>query len=205
MTDDSQVEKDQLIAQLVKAGQRMADLRLVRGSSGNLSVKYENGMLITASGIAYSKLTTSQIIEINLDGDKKSGLGSPSSEWRMHAGIYKARDDVAAIVHTHSPYATAVAIARKFLPMVHDEGRILLGEKVPVATHTAPGSPQLAAAAVEALGTGKAVLLADHGAVLVAQDIPQALLLAEKLEEMAELFWLSQAITPYAERPGANI
>jgi L-fuculose-phosphate aldolase len=172
----------------------MANLGLVKGRSGNLSVRYKGGVLITASGIAYDKLSPSQIIEIDLSGNKKSGLGSPSSEWRMHAAIYKARDDVAAIVHTHSAYATAIAIARKSLPIVHDEGRILFGQDIPVADHAAPGSQELAIAVVGALGKGKAALLARHGAVVVEHNIAEGLFLAEKLEEMAKLFWLSQAI-----------
>lgn len=190
----AQEKKDQLRAQLVEAGQRMAELGLVRGSSGNVSLRFEDGMLISASGIPYHELAPSQIIEIDQDGKKRSGVGNPSSEWRMHAAIYQKREDAGAIVHTHSPYATAAAIARLSLPIVHDEGRILFGEKIPAASHALPGTWELADAAVEALGIGKAVLLADHGAVAVGQDMAQALLLAEKIEEMAELFWLSQAI-----------
>jgi L-fuculose-phosphate aldolase len=178
----------------------MAELGLVRGSSGNVSVRYEDGILISASGIPYHELTPAQIIEIDQDGKKRSGVGAPSSEWRMHAAIYLKRGDAVAIVHTHSPYATAAAIARPFLPVVHDEGRILFGEKIPVASHALPGTWELAAAAAEALGTGKAILLADHGTVAVGQDIAQALSLAEKIEEMAELFWLSRRITEDHER-----
>jgi len=198
----TQEKKDQLRAQLVEAGQRMAELGLVRASLGNVSVRYEDGILISASGIPYHELTPAQIIEIDQEGKKRSGIGAPSSEWRMHTAIYQKRGDAVAIVHTHSPYATAAAIARPSLPIVHDEGRILFGEKIPVAPHALPGTWELAAAAVEALGTGKAILLADHGAVVVEQDIAKALLLAEKLEEMAELFWLSQTIAEDHERAG---
>jgi len=97
-------------------------------------------------------------------------------------------------VHTHSPYATSVAIARSKLPIVHDEGRILFGEKILVASHSSPGTWQLADAVVKGLGTGSAVLIADHGVVAVAESLPEALTLVEKIEEMAQLFWLSKFI-----------
>jgi len=194
MIKDSRIGKHQMCTELVKACKRMSDLGLVRSSSGNISVRYEDGMLISASNIPYDCLTASQIIEVDQNGNNRSGDGAPSSEWRMHAAIYEARDDVEAIVHTHSPYATAVSIARRCLPMVHDEGRILFGDEIPVAVHELPGTLELARAAAEALGHGRAVLLAEHGVVVVEQDIANALLLAEKLEEMAKLFWLSQLL-----------
>ena len=182
---------DRLRTQVLEIAQRMANLGLVRASSGNVSARLGRGFLITASGIPYNELEISQIVEVNPEGEKKSGTGKPSSEWRMHAAIYRERGDVAAIVHTHSPYATSVAIARSTLPIVHDEGRILFGEEILVASHSSPGTWELADAVVKGLGEGNAVLIADHGAVAVAESLPEALTLAEKIEEMAQLFWLS--------------
>lgn len=192
MSNNPQEESlKQLRSQLLQTAQTMANLGLVRASSGNVSARFGEGFLITASGIPYDELVLNQIIEINYEGEKRSGTGVPSSEWRMHAAIYERRRDVRAIVHTHSPYATSVAIARSTLPIVHDEGRILFGKEIPVASHTSPGTWELATAAAEALGTGNAILLSDHGAVAVGQTPPKALTLAEKIEEMAQLFWLS--------------
>jgi len=185
---------DSLRTEVLEIAQRMANLGLVRASSGNVSARFGKGFLITASGIPYSALKGNQIIEVNLEGEKKSGTGTPSSEWRMHAAIYQERDDVAAIVHTHSPYATSVAIARSTLPIVHDEGRILFGEEIVVASHSSPGTWQLADAVGKGLGEGNAVLIADHGVVAVAESLSEALTLAEKIEEMAQLFWLSRFI-----------
>lgn len=195
MADRSQEERlDSLRTEVLEIAQRMANLGLVRASSGNVSARFGTGFLITASGIHYNELESNQIIEVNLEGERKSGTGAPSSEWRMHAAIYRERDDVAAIVHTHSPYATSVAIARSTLPIVHDEGRILFGEEILVASHSSPGTWQLADAVVKGLGTGSAVLIADHGVVAVAESLPEALTLVEKIEEMAQLFWLSKFI-----------
>ncbi len=177
---------------LVEAARAMAQRGLARGSSGNVSARIEGGILITASGVPYERLSEDGIVEIDFEGKKRSGEGEPSSEWRMHVEIYRRRRDAAAIVHTHSPYATAAAIALKSLPIVHDEGKILFGGEIPVSEHAPPGTWELARAAADGLGAGSAVLIARHGAVTVGDTPEEALSLAEKVEEMAQLFWLSR-------------
>jgi len=170
----------------------MAELGLVRGSSGNVSVRRGDTVLITPSGIVYERLHPSQVIAIDLAGRVVSGMGAPSSEWRMHLSIYRAREDVRAVVHTHSPYATAASF-RKHLPVFHDEGKMLFGDEVPVSEHAPPGSWALAEAVAEALGKrGKVALIARHGAVAVGRTLTEALLLAEKLEEAATVFFFSR-------------
>jgi len=165
----------------------MADQGLATGSSGNVSLRLSHGFLITASGIPYDRLTSEQIIEIDCTGQRHSGEGGPSSEWRMHAAIYSARPDVAAIVHTHSPYATAAAVALQALPIPHDEGRMLFGDAVPVSRHEPPGTWELAQAVVQALADGRLALVARHGAVAVGPTLGEALAAAIKLEEMAHV------------------
>jgi len=171
---------------VARAARRMAELGLVRGSSGNVSVRWGDIILITPTGIVYEHLHPPQVIAIDLAGRVVSGIGAPSSEWRMHVAIYRAREDVRAIVHTHSPYATAASF-RARLPMGHDEGKLLFGEEIPISRHAPPGTWQLAEAVAEALGQGKAVLIARHGAVAVGRTLTEALFLAEKLEEVAQL------------------
>jgi len=178
--------------QVVRTAQRMANLGLVRGSSGNVSLRIGERILITASGIPYKDLTAKQVIEIDYKGERYSGSGSPSSEWRMHAAIYRARKDIQAIVHTHSPFATAAAISLTKLSMENDEGKLLFGDTIPLARHKPAGSWELADAAVDALSDGKAVLLACHGVVAVGSRLEDALGLAEKVEEMAQLSFLSR-------------
>jgi L-fuculose-phosphate aldolase len=183
--------------QVMKTARRMAGLGLVRGSSGNVSIRVEERMLITASGIPYENLESDQIVEIDHEGKKFSGSGDPSSEWRMHAAIYRARRDVQAIVHTHSPYATAAAISFRSVPVLHDEGRILFGEALPVSAHASPGTWDLAKAVADALADAKVALVGYHGAVAVGATLREALILAEKVEETVQLFWLCQQV----ERP----
>lgn len=178
--------------QVVRTAQRMANLGLVRGSSGNVSLRIGERILITASATPYRSLTAKRVIEIDYEGERYSGSGSPSSEWRMHAAIYRARKDIQAIVHTHSPFATAAAICLTQLPIENDEGEFLFGDTIPVAKHKPAGSWELAEAAVDALSDGKAVLLACHGVVASGSRLEEALDLAEKVEEMAQLSFLSR-------------
>jgi L-fuculose-phosphate aldolase len=173
---------------VTETAREMAARGLVRGSSGNVSVRVGDTVLITPTRIPYAYLRARQVVAIDLAGKALSGSGGPSSEWRLHVAIYRARADVRAIVHTHSPYATAVAVPLPELPVAHDEGELLFGRAIPVARHAPPGTWDLAHAAVAALGGGNAVLLARHGAVAVGSTLRQALDLAEKLEETAQLF-----------------
>ena len=177
---------------VARTAQRMANLGLVRGSSGNVSLRIGERILITASGIPYKDLTDRQVIEIDYKGERYSGSGSPSSEWRMHTAIYRARKDIQAIVHTHSPFATAAAISLTKLSMENDEGKLLFGDTIPVARHKPAGSWELADAAVAALSDGKAVLLACRGVVAVSSRLEEARARAPQIEEMAQLSFLSR-------------
>ncbi len=170
----------------------MAEAGLATGSSGNVSLRVGDHMLITASGIPYDRLEADQVIEIDMQGKRLAGRGEPSSEWRMHAAIYSGRMDVHAIVHTHSPMGTAAAIALPTLPLLHDEGRILFGDAIPVSAHCLPGTWDLANAVAEAVGDGPAALVAKHGVVGVGATLETALETAIKIEEAAQLLLLAR-------------
>ncbi len=169
-----------------------ADAGLATGSSGNVSLRFDDRALITPSGVPYAELGADRVIEIDVDGNRRSGTGEPSSEWRMHVAVYARRGDVHAIVHTHSPVATAAAIALSTLPILHDEGKLLFGDAVPVSVHQPPGTWELANAVVDALGEGRGCLIAKHGAVAVGATPAEALGTAIKIEEAARLFLLSR-------------
>jgi len=174
----------------------MAATGLVTGSSGNVSLRFGDHVLITASGILYARLEVDQVIEMDMDGNRLSGRGEPSSEWRMHVAIYARRKDVQAIVHTHSPTATAASIALSTLPIPHDEGKILFGDEIPVSAHHPPGTWDLANAVVEALGDGRGGLIAKHGVVGVGATLAAALETAIKIEEAGRLLLLSRQFGP---------
>jgi len=170
----------------------MAAAGLAIGSSGNVSARFGEYILITASGVPYTRIEADQVIEMDRQGRGLSGRGEPSSEWRMHVAIYDARPDVEAIVHTHSPMATAAAIALGALPVLHDEGKILFGDAIPVSTHQPPGTWELAQEVAAALGDGIAALIAKHGAVAVGATLEEALERASKTEETAQLVYLAR-------------
>ncbi len=164
---------------------------LITGSSGNVSLRVGDRILITPTGVPWELLRAGEIVALDLAG-QVCGRGFPSSEWRLHVTIYRARSDVRAVVHTHSPYATAWASLGHPLPVLHDEGQLLFGSEIPVAEHAPPGTWELAHNAATALGKGRALLLARHGPVVVGQSLSEALQRAEKLEEAAQLFSLAQ-------------
>jgi L-fuculose-phosphate aldolase len=178
----------------------MAAAGFATGSSGNISLRFEDRVLITASGVPYDRLADEQVIEIDMEGNALSGRGAPSSEWRMHVAVYRRRPDVRAIVHTHSPIATAAAAALSSLPILHDEGRILFGETIGVSAHQPPGTWELAHAVADALSGGRGVLIARHGVVAVGGTLDEAFQVAVKIEEIAHLYLLSRQFAQIARQ-----
>lgn len=168
--------------EIVAAARRMRDLGLVTHTVGNVSARLGAGMLITPTRVSPYALDPFQIVELSLDG---CGAGTPSLEWPLHAAIYRARPDVHAIVHTHSPYATA----RSFDPApltVDTEERVYLGiDRIEVTAPAPAGSEDLGRGAVQALGPRSAALLARHGVVGVGSDPAEALEICCMVEHQA--------------------
>ena len=168
---------------------------LLPGTAGNLSLRDAASELIviTPSQIPYATLTPDSMVVIDLDGAVVEGQHPPSSEWRLHVALYRARPDAGAIVHTHSPYATALAILDEGLPFVLAE-MSLIGGAVPCAPYALPGSAALGAGAAAALGAGSVLLLAHHGAVALGPDPTTALNRAVILEDAARAYHLARQI-----------
>lgn len=159
---------------------------LCRRSSGNISVRDpDGGLWITPTAINYADLSETQITLVDAAGRVQAGA-APSSELPLHRFIYDLRSDVAAIVHVHPPYATALAIAHRPLQAVHYT-IAQLGGRVPLAPYAPYGSQELALKTGTALGAGCAVLMANHGALTVGGTLRQAYGRALLLEELAEL------------------
>lgn len=153
--------------------------------SGNLSVRGGEGFVITPAALPYADTTEADLVRVAADG-AATGRHRPSSEWQMHAAIYAARPDAAAVVHTHSPRATALSCARRGIPPFHY--MILLtgtGGDVRCASHATFGTPALAANCVAALDGRRAVLLANHGVVAVGATLAAAVTLAFEVENLA--------------------
>src|SRR5579863_1921828 len=174
---------------LVAYGVRMLDDRLAVGTAGNLSVRVGEVVAISPSGILYREISPSDVCVVSLDGEKLSGDASVSSEWPMHAGIYKSTD-ARAVVHTHSAEVVALSLSRSELPAVH---YVIagLGGPVPVVDYVRFGSDGLAEGAASVMATRNAAILQNHGAVTRGATLQQAYERALLLEWLAQVYRLS--------------
>lgn len=162
---------------------------LNKGTSGNVSVATPSGMLITPTGVAAQALLPEHIVNMQLDGRVDTGELTPSSEWQMHADIYRHKPEIQAVVHCHSPYATILACARQPIPAMHYMVAAAGGDGIPLADYATFGSAALSAANLAALEATMACLLANHGQLAMGHDLAAALKLAELVEEQAHCYW----------------
>ncbi len=181
-------------AQLLEGALALAREGLSPGSSGNLSFRRGRGFVVTPSGVAPEALDAPSLVRLALDGRVLHGALPPSSEWPLHAAVYRARPDVGAVVHCHSPYATTLACARRAIPPLHYMIAVAAPDEVPCARYEAFGSEALADAAVEALGARRATLLANHGQIAAGRDLAHALWVAREVETLARTYWGTLAI-----------
>jgi L-fuculose-phosphate aldolase len=167
---------------------RMGEARLGSGASGNVSLRAGDSLFITPTGASPWSMLPEQVVEMSLEGKPVAGQLKPSSEWRMHAGIYAARPDAGAIVHCHSRYATTLACAHRTLPAVHYMIAAAGSREIPLAPYATFGTPELAEQVVAAMGQGRACLLANHGQIALGDTVDDALSLAVEVEELAALY-----------------
>jgi len=185
----------ELKEQVLAYAQRAYTGGLMAGTSGNLSVLSEDGkMVITPSGINYMTMTAEDVMVIELDGTIVEGPHRPSSEWPMHAEIYKNKPEVRSVVHTHSPYATAFAVVNEPIPLILIEMVYFLMSEVPVAPVASQGTVSVGEGVVEALKNSVACLMQNHGAVTIGQDLPQAYIRTEYVEDAAKIYHMARAI-----------
>lgn len=177
-------------SQLVQTAQRAYREKMFAATSGNLSVfDRESGKIyITPGSFPYEEMTPEDIMAIDLDGNILEGKHSPSSEWRMHAAIYRADKRVNAIVHTHSPYATAFAINHMRIPAVLYEMVFFLGGDIPVAEGAIPGTPEVGENCVPVLKERNGCLMANHGALAVGDTLDRAYTRAVYIEDAAKAY-----------------
>ncbi len=169
---------------------------LNQGTSGNISARHGNTMLISPSATPYDSLTPDMIAAMPIDGEYGSWKGplKPSTEWRFHLDIMKARPDVGGIVHTHSTYATVLAIARKEIPACHYMMAAFGGMNVRIADYARFGTAELSEHALAALEGRTACLLANHGMIATGASLDKAMWLAVELETIARQYYLSLAL-----------
>lgn len=187
-------EEDTLRQAIVDTMRAMDARGLNRGTSGNVSVRWGEGMLVTPSGIVPDALAPEQIVHVRTDGTVVDGDYRPSSEWRMHMGIYTRRGDAQAVVHCHARHATTLACAGRNIPPIHYMVAVSGGASVPLAPYATFGSDDLARGVVETLDGRRACLMANHGLIALGANLRQALAVTEEIEEQAAVYWGTLAI-----------
>ena len=170
---------------VIAACHELARRGLTYGTSGNVSVRCdERRFLVSPTGMDYEVLQAADVPLMDLDG-RWFGRRRPSSEWRFHRDIFNSRHDVSAIVHTHSPRATALACTGRGIPAFHYMVAVAGGSDIRCAPYYAFGTQELSDAALAALKDRKACLLANHGVIATGADLAGALLLAGEVENLA--------------------
>jgi L-fuculose-phosphate aldolase len=178
--------------QVAAAARRLAVAGLVSGTAGNVSARAGELVAITPTGAVLGELEADAVTVVDQRGQVQAGALAPTSELELHLGVY-ARYGAGAVVHTHSPFATAIACARDELPCVH-YAMLLFGGAVRVAPYRTFGTPELAAATLDALEGKTAALMANHGAICFAGSAEQAVESALLLEWASEVYWRAAAI-----------
>lgn len=184
------LKKNFLADHLVSASRELSELGLNRGTSGNCSVRCSENVtsfIITPSALPVNELSPSSMVTMSLDGSLLNG-GKPSSEWRFHRDIYAVKSDVQAVVHTHSPFATALACLRKDLPAFHYMVAVAGGDNIRCTPYKIFGSQALSDVVIDALNGRKACLIANHGMVAVGTSLASAVALAVEVEALCEQY-----------------
>ena len=186
--------KRQIKEEIANIGKRLYEHELNGGYGGNFSVRDEEYIYITPSGVPKDELDYSDILVIDFSGNVLEGEGKPSTEILFHIKIYKVRSDVNAIIHAHPPYATGFAIANYPIPNdVHEESTLILGD-VPVIPYEITSSKELAENIGKAIQDHNALLLANHGALTVGDTLERAFRRMEELENLCKMLTVSNML-----------
>ena len=184
MSATSEREKRQSI---IDACRSMNALGINQGTSGNISLRHETGLLITPTSVPYETMQPEQIVFMDLDGSHDPAQ-RPSSEWRFHLDILRARPEVNAVVHAHPPYSTILAIMGLEIPPIHYMIAVAGGDTIRCAPYATFGTQELSEHAVKALEDRLACLLEHHGMIAVGPSLSKAMWLAVEVEALARQY-----------------
>ena len=184
---------------VVQAAQQLLRLGLVAATSGNVSMRLEGdekeGLIaVTPAGTDYETMTPEDIVVVDYDVDVIEGDTVPSSESLTHVAVYKARSDISAVIHTHSIYASVLAVAGVPLPPILDELVAYLGGPVEVAEYGFPSTEDLGEKAIQAMGERNAVFIRNHGVLAAGRDMPDALRACELVERASQIYIQARAL-----------
>ena len=188
--DEASLRRD-----IVAQARAMNALGINQGTSGNISARCGDTMLITPSAVPYDDMQPHQIASMPLGGEHQDGAFTgplkPSTEWRFHRDILRARPEAGAVVHTHATYCTTLAILRREIPAVHYMIAAFGGAPIRCAPYALYGTAELAAHALAALEGRNACLLANHGMIVLGPSLGKAMWLAVELETLAKQYCLA--------------
>jgi len=192
----TQNSKETLKKVLVDTGLKMLLEGLTVGTWGNFSVRDpETGLIyITPSGMDYREIQTDDIVVLEPSLEIVDGFRIPSVEKVMHVSVYNSRLDVNAVIHTHSLYSTVLGVNGMELPGISEDFVQIVGDKMVCSEYALPGTPDLARNVLRGLGNRNAVLLPNHGTVVVGPDMPMALTICHVVEKTAQIFILAKSI-----------
>jgi len=173
---------------LLDATRELLGAGLNGGMAGNLSLRHDEGMLITPSGVHPRAMRAEQMALVRADG-RSEGPCLASSEWRFHLDLYLTRPEAGAIVHTHAPFATALACQRREIPAFHYTVARFGGDQVRCAGYATFGTAELSQAVLAAMHGRSACLMANHGALVIGRDLREALDRATELEQLCQIYW----------------
>ena len=176
------------VEQVIKYAKMLNVKNLSALRSGNISVRYKNGFLITPSGVKYSQLETEDVVFVSLDGKFDSLKQRPSSEWRIHKDIYVNKKEANAVVHAHSTHATAVSAHGKSIPAFHYMVALAGGDDIKCAEYATFGTEELSKNILKALDKRKACLMSNHGQVVFDTNLEKAFELAEEIENICHQY-----------------
>ena len=187
---------EQLRREVMESARAMHRSGLVVGSSGNVSarVRGEDLLAITTAGKDYETMGLDEVVVTDFEGDAVEGGGLPSTEMLMHVAIYRARPDVRAVMHTHSVYASALAVAGEPLPPLIDEMVVTMGDGIRVSDYAFPSTEALGDAVVAALGERNAALIRNHGLVGVGGSLAEALNVCRLAEHVAHIYAAAKTV-----------
>ena len=172
-------------AEIIKYSKMLNSTKLSALRSGNISVRYKDGFLITPSGKKYSSLKNKDIVFVSLEGRFNKKKGIPSSEWQFHQDIYKNKKDAEAIVHAHSTNATAVSTHKRGIPAFHYMVAMAGGHDIKCAKYATFGTRELSKNILNALKGRKACLISNHGQIAYDENLSKAFELAEEVENIS--------------------
>ena len=181
-------EEQYLRQQVVDTARLLASGGLSVGKSGNVSVRFNSGMLITPSAVEYDKLSLEDIVYMENGVEEVAAKFAPSSEWRFHEAILQSRQDVNAVIHAHATYCTALACVGRAIPAFHYMVAIAGGDDIPLADYALYGTDELSDYVVDVLRGRNACLMANHGMLAISHDLHSAFNLAIEIENLAKQY-----------------